>query len=117
MYACMPVGYCAPSALKSSMLERVVIGYFWKKLGSTASACLMKLTWSAAKMLEYTRSGFAAWMALIVESQRGLVGNGTYQVAWSLTICALGAAFLRPATKALVSLIPNRYFGDTMKIF
>ena len=56
-------------------------------------------------------------MALIVESQRGLVGNGTYQVLESLMIVALGATFFSSATNALVSEIPNRYFGETMKIF
>src|SRR5690348_11690547 len=52
----------------------------------------------------------------MVESQRGLVGNGTYQVLGSLTIWALELAFFSAATKALVSEIPNRYFGETMKI-
>src|ERR1700704_5804946 len=52
MYTCMPTGYWAPRALKSSMLERVTIGNLVKKLGSTASACLTKLTWSWLKMFE-----------------------------------------------------------------
>ena len=55
-------------------------------------------------------------MALMVESQRGLVGNGTYQVLGSFTICALELAFFKAATKALVSEMPNRYLGETMKI-
>src|SRR5260370_40409619 len=111
----MPSGYCDPSVLSSSTETRGVIGYLTKNWGSTASACFTKLISSAAKMLEETRSGLAAWMALMVESQRGLVGNGTYQVLGSLTIWRLGLAFFSAATKALVSEIPNRYFGETMK--
>ena len=52
----------------------------------------------------------------MVESQRGLVGNGTYQVLGSFTIWTLELAFFNAATKALVSEIPKRYFGETMKI-
>src|SRR5258706_12463805 len=116
MYACMPSGYWEPRVLSSSTETRVVIGNLTKNCGSTAKACLTKLISSAAKMFEYTRSGFAAWMALMVESHRGLVGNGTYQVLGLFTIWTLELAFFKAATKALVSEIPNRYFGETMKI-
>ena len=54
---------------------------------------------------------------MIVESHRGLVGNGTYHVLSGLTIWALGLAFFSDATKALVSEMPKRYRGETMKIF
>src|SRR6267378_1830428 len=112
----MPSGYWEPRVLSSSTETRVVIGYLAKNWESTAKACFTKLISSAAKMFEYTRSGLAAWMALMVESQRGLVGKGTYQVLGSFTIWTLELAFFNAATKALVSEIPNRYFGETMKI-
>src|SRR6266571_4787506 len=98
MYACMPAGYCEPSVVSSSTETSVVIGYLVKNCGSTASACLMKLIWS------------------VVESQRGLVGNGTYHVLWLLTIWTLEFAFFKAATNALVSEMPKRYLGETMKI-
>src|SRR5258708_18521106 len=80
IYACMPSGYCDPSVLSSSTETRVVIGYLTKNRGSTASACFTKLISSAAKRLEETRTGLAAWMDVMGESPHRVVGNGTDQV-------------------------------------
>src|SRR5258708_32699530 len=103
IYACMPSGYCDPSVLSSSTETRVVIGYLTKNWGSTPSACFTKMITSAAKMMELTRSGLPAWMALMVESERGLVGNGTHHVLESFTVWTLGSAIFCSARQHVVS--------------